>query len=125
MIPISETHIALQKTYPSAIAVFPTPGSPIITGLFFVLLDNICIQRRISSSRPITGSSLPRLASSVKSFPYFSNASYFPSGSTYNKKQEYQIKVTSNKSSTRRWDYIVVKDQLEVENWKSQKSVSR
>jgi len=62
------------KSYPSAIAVFPTPGSPIITGLFFVLLHNIWMQRLISSSRPMTGSSFPRLAISVKSFPYFSSA---------------------------------------------------
>lgn len=30
-----------QRIYPSAIAVFPTPGSPMITGLFFVLRDSI------------------------------------------------------------------------------------
>ena len=29
------------RTYPSEIAVFPTPGSPISTGLFFVLLERI------------------------------------------------------------------------------------
>jgi hypothetical protein len=34
-------------------AVFPTPGSPIKTGLFFVRLERIWITRRISSSRPI------------------------------------------------------------------------
>ena len=36
--------------------------------------------RRISSSRPMTGSSLPRRASSVRSRPYFSSAWYFSSG---------------------------------------------
>ena len=41
------------------IAVFPTPGSPIKTGLFLERLDRICTVRRISSSRPITGSSFP------------------------------------------------------------------
>lgn len=84
----------LQKdfmAYPSAIAVLPTPGSPMITGLFFVLLDKIWIQRRISSSLPITGSSLPRLANSVRSLPYFSSASYFPSGSAPN---EYKLSYT-------------------------------
>ncbi len=42
---------------PSAIAVLPTPGSPISTGLFFVFLDKIRITFLISSSLPITGSS--------------------------------------------------------------------
>ena len=30
----------ILKAKPSTIAVFPTPGSPIKTGLFFVRLDN-------------------------------------------------------------------------------------
>ena len=47
---------------PSAIAVLPTPDSPINTGLFFVFLERIRITFRISASRPITGSSLPSLA---------------------------------------------------------------
>src|SRR5437588_4240577 len=54
---------------PSTIAVLPTPGSPISTGLFFVLLESTWITRRISSSRPITGSSLPCSALSVRSRP--------------------------------------------------------
>ena len=36
--------------------------------------------RRISSSRPMTGSSLPARASAVRSRPYFSRAWYVPSG---------------------------------------------
>ena len=44
---------------PSAIAVFPTPGSPIRIGLFLVRRDNICSTRLISSSLPITGSNFP------------------------------------------------------------------
>ena len=44
---------------PSTIAVLPTPGSPIRTGLFLVRRLRTWITRRISSSRPITGSSLP------------------------------------------------------------------
>ena len=40
-------------------AVLPTPGSPISTGLFLVRRDSTWMVRRISSSRPITGSSLP------------------------------------------------------------------
>src|SRR6266404_4901812 len=59
---------------PSTIAVFPTPGSPISTGLFFVRRANICITRRISSSRPITGSSFDRRATS-----FISNSLRMPS----------------------------------------------
>jgi hypothetical protein len=44
---------------PSAIAVLPTPGSPISTGLFFLRRDSTWMTRSISFSRPITGSSLP------------------------------------------------------------------
>ena len=76
--------LAPTKAYPSEIAVFPTPGSPIRTGLFFVLLERIWMHLRISSSLPITGSSFPAFAMAVKSFPYFSSASYFPSGSVTN-----------------------------------------
>ena len=65
---------------PSAIAVLPTPGSPIRTGLFLVRRESTWMTRRISSSRPITGSSLPRRAASVRSRPYFSRAWYFASG---------------------------------------------
>ena len=54
---------------PSAIAVLPTPGSPIRTGLFLVLLPNICTTRSISSQRPTTGSSLDSLANLVKFVP--------------------------------------------------------
>ena len=52
---------------PSAIAVLPTPGSPINTGLFFVRRANTSITRVISLLRPITGSSVPSRAISVKS----------------------------------------------------------
>ena len=47
---------------PSMMAVLPTPGSPISTGLFFVRRESTWTMRRISSSRPITGSSLPASA---------------------------------------------------------------
>ncbi len=65
---------------PSTMAVLPTPGSPMSTGLFLVRRASTWITRRTSSSRPITGSSLPRSASSVRSRPYFSSAWYLPSG---------------------------------------------
>ncbi|ENX51065.1 hypothetical protein MFC_00483 [Mesomycoplasma flocculare ATCC 27716] len=60
---------------PSTIAVFPTPGSPTKTGLFFVFLDKILIIRLISESRPITGSILFSFASCVKFLAYFSRFS--------------------------------------------------
>ena len=53
----------------STMAVLPTPGSPISTGLFLVRRLRICMVRRISSSRPMTGSSLPSRASAVRSMP--------------------------------------------------------
>jgi hypothetical protein len=54
--------------------VLPTPGSPMSTGLFLVRRDRTWITRRISSSRPMTGSSRPARASVVRSRPYFSSA---------------------------------------------------
>ena len=47
----------IRCAMPSTIAVLPTPGSPIRTGLFFVRRDSTSIVCSISSSRPITGSS--------------------------------------------------------------------
>ena len=67
---------------PSMIAVLPTPGSPISTGLFFVLLLRTCIILLTSVFLPITGSSLPSLASFVKSTLYFSRTLYFSSASS-------------------------------------------
>ena len=60
-------------------AVLPTPGSPINIGLFLVRLCSTCIVRLISSSLPITGSSLPCSARSVRSMVYFSRAWRFSS----------------------------------------------
>lgn len=57
-------------------AVLLTPGSPIKTGLFFVLRDKILITSRISSSRPIIGSCLPERTCLTRSTPYFSSALY-------------------------------------------------
>ena len=59
---------------PSAIAVLPVPGSPTSMGLFLVRRERICSKRRISSSRPITGSSFPSRALLVRSTAYFSKA---------------------------------------------------
>mmetsp|Transcript_31395 Transcript_31395/g.67770 ORF Transcript_31395/g.67770 Transcript_31395/m.67770 type:complete len:217 (+) Transcript_31395:1634-2284(+) len=57
---------------PSAMAVLPTPGSPMRQGLFFVLLPKICVTRWISFARPTTGSSLPSCACLVRLVPYSS-----------------------------------------------------
>ena len=67
--------LTMRCAKPSTIAVLPTPGSPINTGLFLVRRDKTWIVRRISSSRPMTGSSLPSRAASVRSRVYFFNAS--------------------------------------------------
>ena len=58
---------------PSTIAVLPVPGSPIRIGLFFVRRLRICNTRRISSSRPITGSSFPLRAASIRLMAYLFN----------------------------------------------------
>ncbi len=65
--------LTIRSASPSTIAVFPTPGSPINTGLFFVFLDKIRMTSRISSSRPITGSTLFSRTFFTISRPYFSN----------------------------------------------------
>src|SRR5918998_204975 len=52
---------------PSTMAVLPTPGSPMSTGLFLVLRLRMRTERAISSARPITGSSSPLVAASVRS----------------------------------------------------------
>ena len=72
---------AIRRASPSTMAVLPTPGSPISTGLFFVRRESTWMTRRISSSRPMTGSILPSRARAVRSCPYFSSAAKFCSGS--------------------------------------------
>ena len=72
--PSGTSPATIRWASPSTIAVLPTPGSPISTGLFFVRRESTWITRRISSSRPITGSSLPASAAAVRSRPNFSSA---------------------------------------------------
>ena len=72
--------LTMRWARPSTIAVLPTPGSPISTGLFFVRRDRTWMTRRISSSRPMTGSSLPSSASCVRSRPNFCSDWYLSSG---------------------------------------------
>ena len=62
---------------PSTTAVFPTPGSPIKHGLFFILLHNISNNLWFSFSLPITGSNIPSRANSVRSLPYLSSIGVF------------------------------------------------
>ena len=59
----------MRRARPSTIAVLPTPGSPMSTGLFLVRRDSTWMTRRISSSRPMTGSIFPARAASVRSRP--------------------------------------------------------
>ena len=66
--------LTMRNASPSTIAVLPTPGSPISTGLFLVRRCSTWMVRRISSSRPMTGSSLPSVARFVRSTVYFSSA---------------------------------------------------
>ena len=78
--PSGTSPATMRWASPSTIAVLPTPGSPMSTGLFLVRRDSTWITRRISSSRPMTGSSLPLRAASVRSREYFCSAWYFSSG---------------------------------------------
>ena len=72
--PSGTSPLTMRCARPSTIAVLPTPGSPISTGLFLVRRCSTWMVRRISSSRPITGSSLPDAARAVRSIVYFSSA---------------------------------------------------
>ena len=65
----------IRWAMPSTMAVLPTPGSPMSTGLFLVRRDRTWMVRRISSVRPMTGSSLPARARSQMLRPYCSSAS--------------------------------------------------
>ena len=64
--------LTIRWASPSAIAVLPTPGSPMSAGLFLVLRERIWMTRSISFSRPMTGSSLPARAASVRLMPSWS-----------------------------------------------------
>ena len=72
--PSGTSPFTIRCASPSTMAVLPTPGSPIRTGLFLVLRCSTCMALLISSSLPITGSSLPLSALAVRSMVYFSRA---------------------------------------------------
>ena len=78
--PSGTSPLTIRCASPSTMAVLPTPGSPIRAGLFLVRRDRTWIVRRISSSRPMTGSSFPCRAMAVRSRPYFSSDWKVPSG---------------------------------------------
>ena len=74
LMPSGTSPLTIRCARPSTIAVLPTPGSPMSTGLFLVRRCNTWIVRRISSSRPMTGSSLPCAARSVRLMVYLFRA---------------------------------------------------
>mmetsp|Transcript_51035 Transcript_51035/g.124337 ORF Transcript_51035/g.124337 Transcript_51035/m.124337 type:complete len:477 (-) Transcript_51035:666-2096(-) len=57
----------MRAASPSTMAVLPTPGSPMRAGLFLERRASTRITREISSSRPITGSTLPSRTSCTRS----------------------------------------------------------
>ena len=59
--------LAIREASPSTIAVFPTPASPIRTGFDLVRRQRTVTVLSISASRPMTVSSSPFLAASVRS----------------------------------------------------------
>mmetsp|Transcript_5753 Transcript_5753/g.18084 ORF Transcript_5753/g.18084 Transcript_5753/m.18084 type:complete len:218 (+) Transcript_5753:1760-2413(+) len=63
--------LTMRCAMPSTMAVLPTPGSPMRTGLFLVRREMTCTVRRMISSRPMTGSRRPSRASCVRSRAYF------------------------------------------------------
>ncbi|EZF98846.1 hypothetical protein H113_01406 [Trichophyton rubrum MR1459] len=73
------SELTIRLARPSTTVVFPTPGSPTRTGLFFVRRLKMRITLRISSSRPMTGSIFPSLARAVMSTVNFFSHSFPPS----------------------------------------------
>ncbi len=65
--PSGTSPLTIRWARPSTTAVFPTPGSPMSTGLFFVFLERMRPTFLISPSLPITGSNFWFLARSTKS----------------------------------------------------------
>ncbi len=91
--------LTIRSARPSTMAVLPTPGSPISTGLFLVRRASTWMVRRISSSRPITGSSLPSRASAVTSRAYFFNASKLDSAFGLSTLRPLRMSVTAFSSA--------------------------
>ena len=72
--PSGTSPLTIRWASPSTIAVFPTPGSPISTGLFLVRRCSTWMARLISTSRPITGSNSLFSARSVRSIQNLASA---------------------------------------------------
>ena len=68
--PVGMSPVWMRWANPSTTAVFPTPGSPMRTGLFFRRLERTWMSLRISVSRPMTGSSSPFFAAATRSVPH-------------------------------------------------------
>lgn len=69
---------AMRCAKPSTTAVLPTPASPTRIGLFWRRRIRMSTTWRISSSRPMIGSSLPSRACAVRSVVNFFSASCLP-----------------------------------------------
>ena len=69
--------LSMSCARPSTIALFPTPGSPMSMGLFFLRRHRISVTRWISFSRPTTGSSFPSWAACVRSVEKLSSTGVF------------------------------------------------
>ena len=73
----------MRKARPSAMALLPTPGSPMRMGLFFFRRLKIWDTRSISFWRPTIGSKRPSSAIFVKSRPKLSNTGVLLFGSAF------------------------------------------
>src|SRR5512133_3368789 len=66
----------MASASPSTMAVFPTPGSPTSTGLFFRRRQSTWIIRSTSAARPMSGSISPFAARSTRFTVYARNGSF-------------------------------------------------
>ena len=73
----------IRRASPSAMALLPTPGSPMRMGLFFLRRERICETRSISFCRPTIASNRPSSAIFVRSRPKLSNTGVLLLGSTF------------------------------------------
>ena len=73
----------MRNASPSAMALLPTPGSPIKMGLFFFRRLSTWLTRSISFARPTMGSRRPSSAMRVKSRPKLSSTGVLDLGSPF------------------------------------------
>ena len=91
--------VMMRWARPSAMAVLPTPGAPMRTGLFLVRRLRIWMTRLISFSLPMTGSIFPCLAHSLRSRPNWDKSLPFLDGTA-----SPPSTAGSFMSSLRRWE---------------------